>query len=86
MTDVIEIVHIHGEEVEVTVPTVLQTDLVVLTKDFVSDPALVAGSLVVDPANGSPGQPVAISVDARNAGDVPLTNIDVVYAPPPAVV
>lgn len=61
------------------VPQPGRTDLYVLQHTLANDLAVVLESLVVDPANPSPGATATIHATIENRGDLPLQDVEMVF-------
>lgn len=73
-------IEIEGQTVYVdNLPQPGRTDLYVLRHSLANDPAVVAQSLVVEPANPAPGTTAKISATVENGGDLPLQDVEVVF-------
>jgi hypothetical protein len=73
-------VEIDGQMVHLeNIPQPGRTDLYVLRHALANDLAVVAESLVVDPANPKPGTAATILATIENRGDLPLQDVEVVF-------
>jgi hypothetical protein len=71
-------VEINGQMTHLeNVPQPGRVDLCMLRHTPGRDAAVIAGSLVVEPGNPSPGQPATITATIENQGDLPLQDVQV---------